>query len=124
MAVRNDSGRAVEIIAIGASAEGISALGVIIQLDSGSHTEITYDVERTNFCWVVVFVEGEARLLKTPLALSHPENCVVEQRATPRPCCTPMPRGEEIVIPRWQDLKPVPSPITPITEAANRARKL
>lgn len=126
VSVRNESGRPVEIVPIGATAAGLFALSSspdrasIIQLGVGGRTEVTYDFEGTNFCWLVVFAEGEARLLKTALALSNPEKCVVDAGATRRLCCTPLPRGRDIVIPQLEELEPVPRPIV---EAARHARE-
>jgi hypothetical protein len=91
----------------------------VIQLRAGGRTELTYDFQRTNLCWLVVLAEGaEARLVRTPLAQSHPNECAIEA-GNGRPCCSALPRGLEIAIPPLQDLERAP---LPILEAANRAR--
>jgi hypothetical protein len=126
VAVRNQSGRAIEIVPVGTNAERLSALPAaprrkaIVPLGMGDRTELSYDSESINFCWLVVFADGEAFLLRTPLALSDPDACVVEVGVRRRPCCTPMPRGQEIVIPPLRDLEPVPKLII---DAAARARE-
>ncbi len=125
VAIRNESGGTVEIVPVGTTRDRLHAIqGTLnptpmIRLAAGARTELAYDFERSNLCWFVVFVEGgDARLVRTTLAHSHPDECSIETTNT-RPCCTPLPQGKEIVIPPLRDLAPVPSPIL---NAANRAQ--
>ncbi|WP_147443161.1 hypothetical protein [Corallococcus sp. AB011P] len=124
--IRNESGRAVELVLVGTTSDRIEAVvpvskqTPVIRLANGERTELKYDFQSVNLCWLVVSEEGgDARVVKTPLTRSAPNACSIEAEEA-RPCCSPLPRGLEFVIPLPSELEPAPPEIL---KAANLPRK-